>query len=69
MAMTGRTVGGVAATLAALSTAGVTWGVVSVNRSDALVGVGLLVAPLLVPWLVAAGRPSCQRAGVPVTRR
>jgi signal transduction histidine kinase len=48
----GRTVAGIAAALAALSWAGVTWGAASVNRSDALVGVGLLVSPLLVPWLV-----------------
>ena len=48
----GRSVGCIAATLAALSWAGVTWGAASVNRSDALVGVGLLVAPLLVPLLV-----------------
>jgi signal transduction histidine kinase len=48
----GRIVGSVAATLAGLSWAGVTWAAASVNRSDALVGAGLLVAPLLVPWLV-----------------
>jgi signal transduction histidine kinase len=48
----GRTVGSVAATLAGLSWAGVTWAAASVNRSDALVGAGLLVAPLLVPWLI-----------------
>ena len=48
----GRKVGSVAATLAGLSWAGATWAAASVNRSDALVGVGLLVAPLLVPWLV-----------------
>jgi signal transduction histidine kinase len=51
-AVTGRRVGSVAATLAALSLAGVTWGVASVSSSDPLVGVGFLVAPLLVPWLV-----------------
>jgi signal transduction histidine kinase len=48
----GRTVASIAAVLAALSWAGVTWGAASVNRSDALVGIGLLVAPFLVPWLV-----------------
>jgi signal transduction histidine kinase len=48
----GRTVASVAATLAGLSWAGVAWGAASVNRSDALVGVGLLVAPFLVPLLV-----------------
>jgi signal transduction histidine kinase len=48
----GRIVGSVAATMAGLSWAGVTWAAASVNRSDPLVGVGLLVAPLLVPWLV-----------------
>ncbi len=50
--LTGRTVGSVSATFAALSWAGVTWGVASVNRSDTLVGVGFLVAPFLVPWLL-----------------
>ena len=50
--LTGQPLGSVAATLAALSWAGVTWGVASVTRSDALVGVGLLVAPLFVPWIV-----------------
>ncbi len=50
--LTGQPLGSVAAALAALSWAGVTWGVASVTRSDALVGVGLLVAPLLVPLLV-----------------
>ena len=41
-----------AATLAGLSWAGVTWAVASVNRSNALLGLGLLVAPMLVPWVV-----------------
>ena len=50
--LTGQPLGSAAAALAALSWAGVTWAVASVTRSDALVGVGLLVAPLLVPWLV-----------------
>ena len=48
----GRTVGSLAATLAGLSWAGVTWAPASVNRSDPLVGAGLLVTPFLVPWLV-----------------
>jgi signal transduction histidine kinase len=48
----GRTIGSLAATLAALSWAGVTWGAASVTRSDPLSAVGFLVAPLLVPWLV-----------------
>lgn len=48
----GRTVGSIAATMAGLSWAAVAWGMASVTRSDPLVGVGLLVAPLLVPWLV-----------------
>lgn len=61
----GRTVGSVAATLAGLSFAGVTWGAASVNRSDALVGVGLLVAPFLVPLLVllTADLPTRWRPG------
>ena len=40
-----RTVGSVAATLAGLSWAGVTWAAASVNRADQLLGTGLLVAP------------------------
>ena len=59
----GRTVGSVAATLAGLSWAGVTWGVASVTRSDPLTAVGLVVGPLLVPWLVL------QVAGVPTAWR
>jgi signal transduction histidine kinase len=49
---TGRTIASIAAVLAAISWAGVTWVAASGNRSDALVGAGFLVAPLLVPWLV-----------------
>jgi len=48
----GRVAGSVAATLAGLSWAGVTWAAASVDRSDASVGTGLLIGPLLVPWLV-----------------
>ena len=48
----GRAVGSLAATLAGLSWAGVTWGAASVTRSDPLSAVGLVVAPMLVPWLV-----------------
>ena len=48
----GRTVGSLAATLAGLSWAGVTWGITSVTRSDPLSAIGFLVAPLLGPFLV-----------------
>jgi len=48
----GRTVGSIAATLAGLSWAGVTWGVASVARWDPLTALGFLIAPLLVPLLV-----------------
>lgn len=68
----GRTVGAVAATLAGSALAGLTWTIDSVNSADALHGIGLIVAPLLVPALVVliadlpvSWRPVRPRSTVP----
>src|SRR5688572_20122103 len=48
----GRPLAAVAAALAGLSWAGVIWSLERVSGADSLVGTGMVLAPLLVPWLV-----------------